>query len=143
MTIIVHGIKLPVPATQTNAHLIGDKFAWSGAHKALMSRVKNPICILRTINSDGTVDVEMLPGEQIPADWTGLMCTRAISGLPTTQHYVYQSALNFTAAITPTLGHERDSNGSLICTGSCRKAYPYAEPPAEGQFVCYGCRVRM
>lgn len=38
--------------------------------------------------------------------------------------------------------HARDANGSLRCS-RCNAPYPYAEPPASGPFVCYGCKVVM
>lgn len=45
------------------------------------------------------------------------------------------------AAATVKRFAQRDQNGSLLCQ-ACNEPYPYADPNADGTFVCYGCRTQ-
>lgn len=108
-----------------------------------------PLGIVTAIYPDGTVDIEDgKPANPAPPGYTFGALKVTMNGIPvsgiTTIPYAGTLSFSLDGARSITYRtHPRASSGALICQGNCGELYPYAEPPADGPFVCRSCRTRM
>ena len=89
-----------------------------------------PYCgIISTVYADGTADIELDVSFSPPSNWIVIH-----TGYTPPHHLEVRKQI-------VRVEHKRDGLGYLICQGSCGLSFQYAEPPAEGKFVCKGCQL--
>jgi hypothetical protein len=124
----------------------GDYGNWQWSHTACLAGK----CI--KVHPDGTADIELAPGvTSIPGcnNYVGYatyycMTGSAVGPYRHSKWAIWYSWEDIKLSVPrkSVVIAARDSSGSLLCT-RCNEPYPYAEPNADGGFVCYGCRATL